>query len=305
MLGSVGLSQAVETVSKPETEPTQKEEAVATPATKPVAVRNEPLSFGLEDIVKLVQSGAGTDVVLSYVENSPIVYAPTANDVMRMHEDGVPSEVIVAVLRHGGNLRGQEKQAPPASSATATVSAPPKGTVIATNFYYGPNISNIPADSSYYDSSYLYSSYPYYTYTYYPTWWYASYPSFWFGCLWPYYSYNCGYYYPRGSWCYAPRYGYGYYGSGGSWGYVQKNGAYPAGGYNGNRGGSPAYRGGSPAYRGANPGYPNGNRGGSPSYTGGFRGGGYTVRSPAPAMNPGARSAPSFRGGAPAAARGR
>src|SRR5262245_44294601 len=122
MFSCIGVLRSAEVDTTPQPLSTRPQEVVATPpAAKPTAARNEPLSFGLEDVVKLVQSGAGTDVVLSYVENSPIAYSPSANDVMRMHEEGVPSDVIVAILRHGGNLRAQEKQGVQANAqATST-----------------------------------------------------------------------------------------------------------------------------------------------------------------------------------------
>ncbi len=158
------------------------------------------LSYGLEEVVKMVQSGAGTDVVLSYVENSPLAYAPTADDVIRLHELAVPSPVIVAILRHGGKLRTQQMQANQQNQAPVV-----RPTAAAPNYYSSYNNSDIATPAA--DSTYAYAGYPAYSYyypSYYPSYWYGSYPGFWFGYTWPYY--NCGHYYSHGSWGYYPRY---------------------------------------------------------------------------------------------------
>src|SRR5256885_17027972 len=60
------------------------------------------LSFGLDDVVKLVKSGVGSEVVLTYVNNSLVPYSLTATDVIHLHELGVPSEITAAAVRHGG-----------------------------------------------------------------------------------------------------------------------------------------------------------------------------------------------------------
>jgi len=181
----------------------------ATPASAP------QLSYGLDEIVKMVQSGTGTDVVLNFVENSPIAYSPTAEDVIRLKELGVPSEVTVAILKHGGKLRTQQLEAS-RQNAPAPVQPPtsPPPSSVNPYSYDNSSIATTPADYTPSNTTYVYSGYPAYSYVY-PNWWYVGYPGYWWGYLWPYY--NCGYYYYHGSWCYAPHYyGYGH----GSWGYV-------------------------------------------------------------------------------------
>jgi hypothetical protein len=55
------------------------------------------LPRGLAEVVKLVGSGVGDDVVISYIQNSPVP-KPTANDLIELHRAKVPSPVIVALL---------------------------------------------------------------------------------------------------------------------------------------------------------------------------------------------------------------
>jgi hypothetical protein len=165
----------------------------ATKAAKPVK-----LSFGLDEVVKMVQSGVAPDVISAYIDNSTVPYYATADDVVRLHELGVPPSVTAALIRHGGKLRAQQKanqealaqqQAPtPNYSAATTYSYPtPQPTSVNYNHTY-PSYPVYPA------SSYVYPSYSY-----------ASYPSFYFSYSRPfsyryYYPYNC---YPRHS--YYPR----------------------------------------------------------------------------------------------------
>lgn len=166
------------------------------------------LSPGLQEIVKMVQAGVGNDVVVSFVENSPTAYFPSADDVIRLNELGVPSSVILALLRNGGRRWDQRMQS---VESTKLISM---GVPI-----YSSNAYSLPASTNW--NTYAYPEFPVYTFVY-PTWWFASQPGFWFGYLWPYY--NRGYC-PGNSWRYVaptngryPR---------GSWGYYSRPAGYP------------------------------------------------------------------------------
>ena len=150
------------------------------------------LSFGLDDVVKMSQSGIATDVILTYVDNSTVAYSPTAEDVVRLHELGVPPQVTAELIRHGGQLRArqaqaekenqtalaQQTQATPNYSIPYSYAAPaPSPTYVNYNYNY-------PANG--------YSSYPAYSYAY-PDYSYATYPSFYFAYSRPF---SYGYYHP-------------------------------------------------------------------------------------------------------------
>ena len=55
------------------------------------------LPRGLTEVVRLVGSGVGDDVVISYIQNTPVP-KPTASDLIELHRAKVPSAVIVALL---------------------------------------------------------------------------------------------------------------------------------------------------------------------------------------------------------------
>ena len=73
------------------------------------------LPRGLAEVVRLVDSGVGDDVVISYIQNSPVP-KPTANELIELHRAKVPSAVIVALL--------SKPQKPIAETPQALVAAP-------------------------------------------------------------------------------------------------------------------------------------------------------------------------------------
>jgi hypothetical protein len=110
-------------------------------------VKSAKLSFGLDDVVKMVQSGVAPDVILTYIDNSTVAYYATAEDVVQLHEAGVPSQITAALIRHGGKLRAQQAQvareiqtavAPPAtpnySSAYSYAEQPAQPTYVTYNY---------------------------------------------------------------------------------------------------------------------------------------------------------------------------
>jgi len=164
------------------------------------------LSSGLQDIVRLVRSGASNEVVLSFIENSPIAYFPGAEDVIRLHELGVPAPVIIAILRHGSQVREQQLQAAQTNHLPA----------LSTAEWYWNSSSQTTNQNGFVNSAF-----PVVTFSY-PIWWFAGSPGFWWGYLWPYY--NCGFW-PRNSWCYVPPRNNSY--PRGSWGAYSRKVAEP------------------------------------------------------------------------------
>jgi len=160
------------------------------------------LSFGLEDVVKMVQSGVATDVVLTYIDNSTVAYYPTAEDVVQLHESRVPSQVTAELIRHGGKLRAQQAQANKESqSSMAQQMAPAQSYSPAYNYAAQPPPQTAYATYNYTYPSYVYSGYPSCSYAY-PAYSYVPYPSFYFSYSTPFYyrhSYRHHYFhsYPR------------------------------------------------------------------------------------------------------------
>lgn len=87
----------------------------------------QKISHGLAEVVKMVESGVAEEVVLAYIKNSPVP-KPNADELISLHEAGVPKSVMMALVSKNG-----------ASSATAVASAPAEsGRVLAKPVYEQP-----------------------------------------------------------------------------------------------------------------------------------------------------------------------
>src|SRR5437773_4059927 len=73
------------------------------------------------EIVKMSDAGADATVIQAYVENSTIAYTPRSEEIIYLHEHGIPSSVITAMIQRGAKLREQAATA----QASAAAQAPP------------------------------------------------------------------------------------------------------------------------------------------------------------------------------------
>jgi len=202
-------------------------------------------SAGISEIVKMVKSDTDAAVIQAYVENSPIAYYPSAEEIIYLHQLGAPPAIVSALIRHGGELRARAAQAykenqnrnpQPNSPTVVAPAAQAPSSVAAYNSY---------PDYGYSYPAYSYGAYPYYSYPYYS---YSYWSPF-------YYAYS----YPR--YCGYPGYRYGYCAPG-------YHGYYNVGYHGG------AYHGGGAAYHGGGGGYHGGGGGGYHGGGGGHSGGG-------------------------------
>ena len=191
-------------------------EAVTAPApTQPATITVGPgVTQDVKDLVRLKESGVGSAVMQAHVERSSTAYPLSAEEIIYLHNHGVPPEVITAFIRRGSELRSQGErdvreaqyaaQQPPPPMPAPQQAAPPET-------YVAP------------------ATYPAYTYTY-PTYAYDySYPYWGYG-YYPYVGLSFGY----------PWRGYrGYYGYHGYRGGFAGHGAWsvPHGGFGGHVGG--------------------------------------------------------------------
>src|SRR5208282_193291 len=74
-------------------------------------------SAGVDEILKMVQSGVSTQVIKAYIEDSPVAYNLTAADLIALKEQAFPDELTLAMMKRGAALRMQARQAM-ASAAT-------------------------------------------------------------------------------------------------------------------------------------------------------------------------------------------
>jgi hypothetical protein len=112
--------------------------AAEPPPSAPVAPKAQPeaslteklkmarLSPSAREVIKMSDSGMDAGLLQSYVENSSSVYTLTSDDVIFLHEQGIPSSVITAMLQRSARVRDQVAAStpPPAPPAPAAAPAP-------------------------------------------------------------------------------------------------------------------------------------------------------------------------------------
>jgi hypothetical protein len=129
-------------------------------------------SPGVAEILKLANAKVDPNIIKAYVKNSPIPYNLSAGEIIGLEQQGVPEEIITAMMQRGGELRAQMSGA----GAYAGVPQP-----------YAPQQ---PYPDYGYDSGYPdYSAYNYPAYETYP---YYSWGYPW--GLWPYSTFSFGFY---------------------------------------------------------------------------------------------------------------
>lgn len=173
-------------VKPPETS-TRTADATKTEAKK--TVKPARLSAGLAEIVKMVEGGVEAPVIESYIQSSNIPFYPTVEEIIYLHELGVPSQIVTAMIRRGGEVRAQlaqaskdaqnritqqQQQTAPSSTAGYAQSAPASvATPPVTHNYYvagqpscAVNAVNYPIYTYYpaYSACYVAPAYPSYYY---------------------------------------------------------------------------------------------------------------------------------------------
>jgi hypothetical protein len=86
------------------------------------------LSYGLDEIARMVEVGIQPEVMEAFIDNSTVAYAPNAADIVYLRELGAPPGVLASLIRHGGRLREEgirefkESQATLSRQASAAAS---------------------------------------------------------------------------------------------------------------------------------------------------------------------------------------
>lgn len=182
---------------------------VHTPAVTASAQAPAPkdLSYGAAQVLKLQQSGLGTDVLVNYVNSANISFALHADDIIYLHNAGVPQEVISAMQQKENNQATAAQNTAPApaqqpveSQPQTTMVNPPTAAPQTTTVVTQPPV--------------VYTS---------PTYVYPSYPSY------PYYGYYGSPYYYGPSISLGFGWGHGWYGHG--WGGGWHGGWHGGGGW--------------------------------------------------------------------------
>ena len=152
----------------------------------------------VEEIAQLSKAGVGDPVILTYIKNSETAYNLNAQDIIKLRDQGVSSEVTTAMIQHGAEVR-QALQETAKTIQSEVVAAAPT--------YQTPPVVETPAQVTYVAApvqpvstvSVHYFGTPSYSYApvYYPSYTYATYPNYFtFGssyCATPRVSFGIGF----------------------------------------------------------------------------------------------------------------
>jgi len=78
----------------------------------------------LNEIAELTKAGVGDPVILTYIQNSATSYNLSAQDIIKLREQGVSSEVTSALIQRGTEMRQAAQEAANTSPATAVAAVP-------------------------------------------------------------------------------------------------------------------------------------------------------------------------------------
>jgi hypothetical protein len=217
-----------------------QEPTTATPVQPVAASQPAPeLSYGVPQVLQLVQAKVSDDIIVNFVQNSGTIFALQANEIVYLKQQGMSDSVLNAMLNQRSRLTASTTPAA-AASATATYT-PPATTAPPAATYAAPAQSStvyvIPDTQTYRYNAWYYGATPYYYYPYYSG--YYGWPAVSLSFGWGSYNYS-GYH--------GSSYG-GYHGGGGSYhggggGHPPGGGGHPPSGGGGGGGGHPPGGGG-------------------------------------------------------------
>jgi hypothetical protein len=122
---ALALAGAISTFAADESASVQTK--IATSATR--TIDESKLSPASLKVARLLQSGMDEKVVVAYVKNSPAGAAPTAEELVYLHQLGVPSPVLTALLTETQKAATTEVVA-----AATPVAAPPERVEVTSNY---------------------------------------------------------------------------------------------------------------------------------------------------------------------------
>jgi hypothetical protein len=114
-------------------------------------------SAGVPEIVKMLDAKVETEVLLAYIQTSPVPYNPDATDLVALKSHGASTEILTAMLHHGDELRLRLAQSiTPANPAPAgpAYDYPPEATPPAYSSAPYPEAGVVPYGPVYYGYGY-------------------------------------------------------------------------------------------------------------------------------------------------------
>jgi hypothetical protein len=166
-------------------------------ATAQPAATSQPatqLSYGVPQVLQLVQAKVSDGIIVSYIQNSGTIYGMNAGEIVYLKQQGVSDPVLNAMLNQRSRLTSSTEPATTtANSTTASdqtyVSTAPAVTYVQQTVP-SSTVYIIPDTQTYQYNAWYYGDYPYYGYRPYSGYYnyYGSYPgvslSFGFGNRW-------------------------------------------------------------------------------------------------------------------------
>ena len=103
------------------------QDSTATTAAPPAASQPAPqLSYGVPQVLQLVQARVGDGVIVNYIQNSGTIYSLNAGEIVYLKQQGVSDNVLNAMLEQRSRLTGStEPAATTASPTTASTRLTP------------------------------------------------------------------------------------------------------------------------------------------------------------------------------------
>ena len=95
--------------------------AVQMPA---VATPTPALPSGVSEVMKLFKGGITADIMVSYINNSPLSFYLSADNLIALQNEGVPAPVLMAMIQRFGELQRQTQTANSAASQYQAQSTP-------------------------------------------------------------------------------------------------------------------------------------------------------------------------------------
>ncbi len=151
------------------------------------AINSSRSLTGVDDVVKLYQAGVDKGVIDTYIRNSQIP-APTPKDLVYLHEQKIPEDLVKAIIEHGREVSQASQNATPAPAMDSSALLAPYGPTYNNYVYtvpdsmygdnytapsssvtiipYNPSRTSYAADfnSYYWGSPYTYGGYAYWPY---------------------------------------------------------------------------------------------------------------------------------------------
>jgi uncharacterized membrane protein YgcG len=165
------------------------QDSTAAPVQPAAASQSAPqLSYGVPQVLQLVQAKISDGIIVNYIQNSGTIYGLNAGEIVYLKQQGASDTVLNAMLNQRSRLTGSSEPATTTASAPAA-SDQTYATTAPTVTYVQPAQSStvyiIPDTQTYQYDAWYYGGYPYYGY---PAYGYYGYPavsfSFGFGNHW-------------------------------------------------------------------------------------------------------------------------